>query len=295
MTINEFCKRIQNSESKFRSRVLVVPAHGDFSAICMNYGEQFEVVPVSQFVHSDGFIPMAERVFENLEDKRKELKNHDRHMIVIGLDGYLSFLEPNEVRRAFNLIAGHLNGTGLETVIFVFRQKWAEMAEVFTHPSIIANSIYCPIGDESAVSVSGKRYVLVSRDFSSRIDGCYQDLSAYLKTLEQWASQPCDDICIAVCFNGAHSFPGVSRDVRQYFALKDLFSDYCGFSADLSDDAFKWIVRNTFGTEINKELKAHFFPSGPHAIREVALVRHEQIYGIDEREVFQQVLFSSTI
>ena len=59
MTVNEFCKRIQNSESKFRSRVLVVPAHGDFSAICMNYGEQFEVVPVSQFVHSDGFIPMA--------------------------------------------------------------------------------------------------------------------------------------------------------------------------------------------------------------------------------------------
>ena len=290
MTVNEFCKRIQNSESKFRSRVLVVPAHGDFSAICMNYGEQFEVVPVSQFVHSDGFIPMAERVFENLEDKRKELKNHDRHMIVIGLDGYLSFLEPNEVRRAFNLIAGYLNGTGIETVIFVFRQKWAEMAEVFTHPSIRNNAIYCPVGDESVVSVSGKRYVLVSRDFSARISGCYHDLASYLKTIEQWAAQSEEDICIAVGFNGAHKFPGVSRDVCQYFALKDLFSEYCGFKADLSDDAFKWIVKNTSGTEIDGELRDHFFPTGIHSIREVALVRHEQIYGIDEQEVFQQVL-----
>ena len=138
--------------------------------------------------------------------------------------------------------------------------------------------------------MSGKRYVLVSRDFSSRINGCHSDLSAYLKTLEQWAAQPEDDICIAVGFNGAHSYPGLSRDVRQFFALKELFSEYCGFSADLSDDAFKWIVKNTFGTEINQELKAHFFPTGPYSIREVALARHEQIYGIDEREVFQQVL-----
>ena len=157
MTVNDFCKRIQNSESKFKSRVLVVPAHSDFSAICMNYGELFTVVPVSQFVHSDGYIPMAERVFENLEDKRKELKAQDKHMIVVGLDGYLSLLEPNEVRSAFNLLSGYLNGVGLETVIFVFRQKWAEMAEAFTHPSIVANATYCPIGDESVVSVSGKR------------------------------------------------------------------------------------------------------------------------------------------
>lgn len=290
MTVNDFCKRIQNSESKFKSRVLVVPAHGDFSAICMNYGELFTVVPVSQFVHSDGYIPMAERVFESLEDKRKELKTQDKHMIVVGLDGYLSFLEPNEVRCAFNLISGYLSGAGLETVIFVFRQKWTEMAEAFTHPSIVANATYCPIGDESVASVSGKRYVLVSRDFSSRISGCYADLSAYLKTLEQWAAQPEDDICIAVRFNGSHRFPGVSRDVRQYFALKDLFSEYCGFKADISDDAFKWIVKNTLGTEIDQELKTHFFPTGPYPIREVALVRHEQIYGIDEREVFQQVL-----
>lgn len=290
MTVNEFCKRIQNSESKFKSRVLVVPAHGDFSAVCMNYGGQFEVVPVSQFVHSDGFIPMAERVFERLEDKRKELKNRDKHMIVVGLDGYLSFLEQSEVRRAFNIITGYLNGAGLETVIFVFRQKWAEMTEVFTHPSIIANATYCPIGDESAISIAGKRYVLVSKDFSSRLSVCYSDLSAYLKTLEQWAAQPDEDICIAVGFNGVHKFPGVSRDVRQYFALKDLFSEYCDFSADLSDDAFKWIVKNTVGTEIDQELKAHFFPTGAHAIKEVALTRNERILGVDEQEVFQQVL-----
>ena len=290
MTVNEFCKRIQNSESKFKSRVMVVPAHGDFSAVCMNYGGQFEVVPVSQFVHSDGFIPMAERVFERLEDKRKELKNRDKHMIVVGLDGYLSFLEQSEVRRAFNIISGYLNGAGLETVIFVFRQKWAEMMEVFTHPSIIANATYCPIGDESAISIAGKRYVLVSKDFSSRLSVCYSDLSVYLKTLEQWAAQPDEDICIAVGFNGVHKFPGVSRDVRQYFALKDLFSEYCGFKADLSDDAFKWIVKNTSGTEIDRELKAHFFPTGIHSVGDVALTRHEQIFGIDEREVFQQVL-----
>ena len=292
MTVNEFCKRIQNSEGKFKSRVLVVPAYADYSAICMNYGERFEVVPVSPFVHADGFIPMAERVFEDLEDKRKELKAQDKHMIVVGLDGYLSLLEKGEVSRAFNLIAGYLNGAGLETVIFVFRQKWVEMDAVFTHPSIFANAIYCPIGAEAVAFVSGKRYVLVSKDFSSRIDGCHSDLRTYLKTLEKWAAQPDEDICIAVGFNGAHSFPGVSRDVRQYFALKDLFSDYCGFKADLSDDAFKWIVKNTTGTEIEQELRAHFFPAGPHQIREVALMRHEQIFGIDEREVFQQVLRS---
>ena len=242
MTVNEFCTRIQNSDSKFKSRVLVIPAYADYSAICMNYGERFEVVPVSPFVHADGFIPMAERVFENLEDKRKELKAGDKHMIVVGLDGYLSLLEKSEVRRAFNLIAGYLNGAGLETVIFVFRQKWAEMDAVFTHPSIFANAIYCPIGAETAVPVSGKRYVLVNKDFSSRISGCHSDLRTYLKTLEKWAAQPDEDICIAVGFSGTHSFPGVSRDVRQYFALKDLFSDYCGFKADLTDDAFKWIV-----------------------------------------------------
>lgn len=292
MTVNEFCKRIQNSESKFKSRILVVPAYADYSAICMNYGERFEVVPVSPFVHADGFIPMAERVFEDLEDRRKDLKAQDKHMIVVGLDGYLSLLEKSEVRRAFNLIAGYLNGAGLETVIFVFRQKWAEMDAVFTHPSIFANAIYCSIGNEAAVSVSGKRYVLVSRDFSSRINGCHSDLRTYLKTLEKWATQPDEDISIAVGFNGAHSFPGVSRDVRQYFALRDLFSDYCGFKADLSDDAFKWIVKNTMGTEIEQELRAHFFPAGPHQIREIALMRHEQIFGIDEREVFQQVLRS---
>ena len=292
MTVNEFCTRIQNSDSKFKSRVLVIPAYADYSAICMNYGERFEVVPVSPFVHADGFIPMAERVFENLEDKRKELKAGDKHMIVVGLDGYLSLLEKSEVRRAFNLIAGYLNGAGLETVIFVFRQKWAEMDAVFTHPSIFANAIYCPIGAETAVPVSGKRYVLVNKDFSSRISGCHSDLRTYLKTLEKWAAQPDEDICIAVGFNGTHSFPGVSRDVRQYFALKDLFSDYCGFKADLTDDAFKWIVKNTTGTEIEQELRAHFFPAGPHQIREIALMRHEQIFGIGEREVFQQVLRS---
>jgi len=290
MTVNDFCKRIQNGESKFKSRVLVVPEHADFSSICANYGEQFNPVYVSQFVHADGFIPMAERVFESIEDKRRELKSQDKHMIVVGLDGYLSLLEQGEVRRAFNLIAGYLNGTGLETVIFVFRQKWAEMAEAFTHPSIFANAVFCPIGDDSIVSVSGKRYVLVSRDFSSRISGCHSDLCAYLKSLEQWAAQPDEDICIAVRFNGAHSFPGVSRDVRQYFALKDLFSEYCGFKADLSDDAFKWIVKNTCGTEIEQELRTHFFPAGPHQVRESALMRHEQIFGIDEREVFQQAL-----
>lgn len=290
MTVNEFCTRIQNSDSKFKSRVLVIPAYADYSAICMNYGERFEVVPVSPFVHADGFIPMAERVFENLEDKRKELKAGDKHMIVVGLDGYLSLLEKSEVRRAFNLIAGYLNGAGLETVIFVFRQKWAEMDAVFTHPSIFANAIYCPIGAETAVPVSGKRYVLVNKDFSSRISGCHSDLRTYLKTLEKWAAQPDEDICIAVGFNGAYGFPGVSRDVRQYFALKDLFSDYCGFKADLSDDAFKWIVKNTTGTEIDLELKSHFFPAGVSSLREVALRRNEQFTGIDEREVFQQVL-----
>ena len=290
MTVNEFCNRIQNSESKFKSRVLVIPAHADFSAVCANYGEQFMSVYVSPYVHADGFIPMPERVFENLEDKRKELKAQDKHMIVVGLDGYLSLLEHGEVRRAFNLIVGYLNGAGLETVIFVFRQKWAEMAKAFTHPSLFANATCCSIGDNSAVAVSSKRYVLVSKGFSSRISGCHPDINAYLKTLEQWATQPDDDICIAVAFNGAHSFPGVSRDVRQYFALKDLFSEYCGFAADLSDDAFKWIVKNTSGTEIEQELMAHFFPTGPYAIREVALMRNEQIYGIDEREVFQQML-----
>lgn len=292
MTVNEFCKRIQNGESKFKSRVLVIPEHADFSSICANYGEQFKPVYVSQFVHADGFIPMAERVFESLEDKRKELKAQDQHMIVVGLDGYLSLLEQSEVRRAFSLIAGYLNGSGIETVIFVFRQKWPEMAEAFTHPSVFANAIYCQIGAESPISVSGKRYVLVSRDFFSRVGGCVSNLSAYLKTLEQWAAQPDEDICIAVGFNGSHCFPGVSRDVRQYFALKDLFSDYCGFTADLSDDAFKWIVKNTHGTEIEQELKDHFFPAGLHQIRENALMRHEQIFGIDEREVFQQVLRS---
>lgn len=292
MTVNEFCKRIQNNESKFRSRVLVIPEYADYSAICMNYGERFKVVHVSQFVQADGFIPMAERVFEDLEDKRKELKARDKHMIVVGLDGYLSLLEKSEVRRAFNLIAGYLGGTGLETIIFVFRQKWADMGEVFSHPSILANAICCSIGVEVDASVSGKRYVLVSKDFASRITGCHSDLCSYLKTLEKWAIQSDEDICIAVGFNGAHSFPGISKDVRQYFALKDLFSDYCGFKADLSDDAFKWIVRNTTGTEIEQELRVHFFPSAPRQICEIALMRNEQIFGIDEREVFQQVLRS---
>ncbi len=292
MTVNEFCARIQNSESKFKSRLLVIPAHADFSSVCMNYGEQFVVVPVSQYVHADGFVPMAERVFEDLEDRRKELKSKDKHMIVVGLDGYLSLLDQSEVRRAFGLISGYLSGSGLETVIFVFRQKWGEMGDLLTHPSILANSIYCPVGDESSVSITGKRYVLVSREFSSRIDSCHPDLKAYLRTLEQWTAQSDGDICIAVRFNGAYKFPGLARGVRQYFSLKDLFAEYCGFSADLSDDAFRWIVRNTHGSDIEQELKAHFFPAGPHAIREVALARNEQIYGIDEREVFQQVLRS---
>lgn len=290
MTINEFCSRIKNNESKFKSRVLVIPAHADFSAIYMNYGKQFLIVPVSQFVHSDGFIPMAERVFESLEDKRRELKNQGKQMIVIGLDGYLSLLEQSEVRRAFNLVASYLNGSGIETVIFVFRQQWAEMKESFTHPSIFSNAVFCLIGKETDPAILGKRYVLVNKAFSSRIPNCYSDLKSYLKSLEQWATQPNEDICIAVGFNGAHKFPGISRDVRQYYALKDLFSEYCGFKADLTDDAFNWIVKNTVGTEIEHELKAHFFPSGIHSLREAALKRNEHFLGIDEREVFQQIL-----
>lgn len=292
MTVNEFCSRIRNGESKFRSRVLIIPSHGDFSAVCSNYGSLFSVVPVSAFVHADGFIPMPDRVFEGLEDRRKELKAQGRHMIVVGLDGYLSLLEQGEVRRAFSLIAGYLEGTGLETVIFVFRQRWAEMAEVFTHPSVRANALCCPVGVAAEPTVSGKKYVFVNKAFSGRVPNCHSDVQSYLKTLEQWATQTDDEIFISVGFNGAHPFPGVSKDVRQYCALKDLFSGYCGFTADLTDDAFRWIVKNTSGTEIDRELKAHFFPAGIQAIREVALVRHEQIYGIDEREVFQQVLRS---
>ena len=290
MTVNEFCNRIKHSESKFRSRVLVVPLHGDFSAICSNYGSQFAVVPVSQFIRSDGFIPMSERVFESLEDKRKELKVQGKQMIVIGLDGYLSLLEPREVGRAFSLVAGYLNGSGIESVIFVFRQKWEAMADAFKHPSIHANAIYATIGAEMAPCVSGKRCILVNKAFSGRIANCYADLKTYLMKFEQWASPPDDDVCIAVGFNGEHPFPGLSKDVRQYCGLKALFSDYCGFKADLTDDAFKWIVKNTVGTEIDLELKNHFFPAGVHSLREVALRRNEQYLGIDEREVFQQVL-----
>ena len=290
MTVNEFCSRINNSEGKFKSRVLVIPSHSDFSAICMNYGSQFTVVPISQFVNSDGFIPMAERVFESLEDKRKELKAQGKQMIVIGLDGYLSLLESGEVERAFGLVGGYLRGSDIESSIFVFRQKWESMADAFKHPSIHANAIYATIGAEMAPCILGKRCILVNKSFSGRIANCYADLKTYLMKFEQWASPPDGDVCIAVGFNGEHPFPGLSKDVRQYCGLKALFSDYCGFNADLTDDAFKWIVKNTGGSEINSELKNHFFPAGIHSLREVALSRNEQYLGIDEREVFQQVL-----
>lgn len=290
MTVNEFCSRIRNSESKFMSHVLVIPAHCDFSAVCSSYGNSFSVVAISRFVRSDGFIPMAERVFEELESKRQELKAQGKQMIVVGLDGYLSLLDRAVVRDAFNLIAGYLKGVERDTVIFVFRQKWTEMAVAFTHPSIISNSLCCTVGKEAEPAVSGNRYILVNKTFSRRLPKCHSDWSTYLKTLEQWAPQSNENVCIAVGFNGAHKFPGLSRDVRQFCILKEFLFECCEFTADLTDDAFRWIEKNTSGTEIVKELTTHFFPNGVRSICEVALSRHEEICRIDEREVFQQVL-----
>lgn len=290
MTANEFCQRIQSADGKYRSRVLVVPSHADFAAICGNYGEGFEIVATSEFVHSNRYVPMPERVFEGLEDRRKALKARKKQMIVVGLDGYLQLLDPKEVQRAFNLINGYLSGTGLETVVFVFRKAWHEMRETFVHPSIFGNCLCCTIGEAQSTDVPRGNHIFVSRMFSSRILGAYPDLRTYLRRHESQEAIPEGDVCIAVDFNGNHAFPGISKHVRQYYDLKELFSEYCGFSADLSDDAFRWIAKNTVGTDIQQELKRHFFPTGVADVREFALKRNEALLGMDEKEVFQQLL-----
>ncbi len=290
MDTGAFCRRIQGDGNRFRSRVLVIPSYGDFQTVCANYGGMFEVVRTSDFVSADRFVPMPESVFASLAEKRRRLRERGRQAIVIGLDGYLSLLCPKEVRTAFGIIAADLGGAGGESVVYVFRRKWGEMDGAFTHPSIFSTHAFCEIGDCGHGQWLPPQPVFVGTDFSSRIAGCKDSLTDYLREIEGWSGAASGEgVSVAVRFNGEYPFSGIAKEIRQYPCLRLLFAEYCHFNADLSEAAFRWISENTKGTAIEDELSAHFFPNGIAGLCETVLARYDRLFGADEREVFLHV------
>ena len=289
MDTGEFCRKIEPNDGKFRSRVLVIPSCGDFQTVADRYGSMFEIVRTSDFVSGELFFPMPERVFAEMSDRRRRLREYGKQAIVIGLDGYLSFLNPKEARTAFDMIAGDLNGTGSETVVYVFRRRWEAMDAVFTHPSIFATHAFCEIGEPASAVLETPVPVLVGKDFATRLDGCRKNVGEFLRELEGWGEPNGGEVPIAVQFNGEYPFAGLAKEVRQYPDLKMLFAEYCRFSANLSDGAFKWICANTTGVSIDDELSARFFPGGTGGLCENVLSRHDALLRPEEKEVFLYV------
>ena len=290
MDTGAFCRRIQGDGNRFRSRVLVIPSYGDFQTVCANYGGMFEIVRTSDFVSADRFVPMPESVFASLAEKRRQMRERGKQAIVIGLDGYLSLLCPKEVRTAFGIIAADLGGAGGESVVYVFRRKWGEMDGAFTHPSIFSTHAFCEIGECGQVQWLPPQLVFVGRENASRIAGCKDSLTDYLRELEGWGGAASgEEVSVAVRFNGEYPFSGIVKEIRQYPCLRTLFAEYCHFDADLSEAAFRWISENMNGTAIDDELYAHFFPNGIAGLCETALVRYDRLFGADEREVFLHV------
>ena len=284
MEIGAFCQLLKSAEGKLRSRALIVPDVTDFNTLKGHYGSEFEVVHFSEFVTSDYFVPMPDRVFSLFDSRRTNLR---KPIIAIGLDAYLSILDDEQTAKAMAFVRNHLDGCGVETVVFVFRQRWGAMAKAFQHPNLYSDNIYAEIsngaqqGDFSKVKVT-----LISGKFAERVNPNFNSISSYIKRMETWAPPADGETRISVQFNGEQPFGGLSRNVTQYPLLKELFKAYCDFHADFSDVGFRWVVENTKGMDVLHELRDYFFPNGTSDILLNVLLRYRSIVSSGEREVF---------
>lgn len=288
MEIGSFCQLLKSADGRFRSRALIVPDVSDFNVLKGHYGSEFEVLRFSEFVTSDCFVPMPDRVFSLFDDRRMALR---KPIIGIGLDGYLSILDDAQIACAMSYVRGYLDGCGVESVVFVFRQRWGAMSQAFQHPSLFADNIFAEIGCGGAYPLFAKTKVtLISGKFAKRVNSNYDSVREYLKKMETWAVPNEDEIRIAVQFNGEQAFGGLSRNVTQYPSLKGLFKAYCDFHADFSDVAFRWVAEKTQGMDVAKELRDYFYPNGSTDILLNVLLRYRSIANSGEREVFLFVL-----
>lgn len=302
MTVGRFCERIRSSrDERLRSRVLAIREYSDYEAVKRAYGEDVVVGWIHDFVDANAFVPMPQRVFADLDDWYATMCARGRIPVVVGLDAYLPLLDEMQVREAFELLGGCLmDVSGGRTAVFVLWGNWErQMRDAFRHPSIWSTGAVVAIGDGGAeddaedgakVGVS-----FVCEKFASRLHPCHKSLKEYLHECERkWGRL--DDVSngenvrIAVRFGGERAFPGISREVRQCFSLRDFLRDHCGLSLDVSDGALRWIANHTSGCDVLVELRERFFAGGNHDETVFALKRFQTIHGDDEREVFLRVI-----
>ena len=288
MDVASFCESLQTAEGKFRSRLLVVPKFSDYRVICENYGNDFMVVPVSDFVDADGFVPMPARVFALLEERCEVLRGKGKCAIVIGLDAYLLLLDGDQARIAWGFVDETLRGRGIESVVFVLRQAVKEMNEVLNHPSLRTTNAILEIGEGGGGLTSNVTFF--DKVFETRMTGTCDSLKRYLKVMEAWGAISESGMRVAVRFNGDQPFGGLSSGVRQIPGTRAFLREMCGFSADLSDAALRWVVAQTETCDVERELLARFFPNGAANVCSNVLVRVLSCAGTTDREVFGYVL-----
>lgn len=283
MDVTSFCTKINSYEGRLRSRLLIIPNISDYTTICANYGQGFSLVHFSEFVDADYFVPMPERAFALFEERRLSIRKDGKCVIVIGVDAYFELLDEVQVRSAFSFIEDYLNGKGIETVIFIFRQSIDGMDEVLKHPALRATNTIVEI--DSLQAQPKVEVLFIGQQFAKRFKDVYGSLRKYLEAKEAWGVLSAHAI-VSVRFNGEQSFGGISRGVRQLADAQTFLAEECGFTAKLSSVALRWIVEQTTTRDINQELQKRFFPGGVENIRTTVLSRAFGIFGNAEREVF---------
>lgn len=285
-----FCDLISHDEdARFKSRILVAPSRDNLMEIRGAYGKDIELIKVSNWITSDSFLPMPERIFADLRCKRADVSCENKILFIIGFEGYFRLLDPSKVKQCIELMKMIIDEFSRNAIIFHFSSWRPELESIFSEPRYATGANILFIHSHT---FSHDKYhpVLVEKEWIKKLKKSCYSLQEYLAQMENGIIEnKREDIAFSFSDKSCIHF---SPSILQINTLRKFMGYYCHWNDEqLSEHALLWIYENLdLSDDIANQLRHHFFEEGDEAIFEkVALSKFTLISNSAEKEILLSI------
>lgn len=288
LKIEDYCKQIQKPFERKKSRVLILKGVIEQEKIFEAYGKMACKIRISDFVTTNGFFTMPSRLFNELEGKCKKICRNNQIPFIIGLEGYLAFLQKDKHREVFGFIKGFLDSSKQSPIVF----------NLFSGRQVIQKCIINPryYSGQNIIEIlsngSDVPYVLpkglLNLIYAGKMNISSLPLTKYLKQLED--GRPENIEYVTVAYNN-HPFPGILDELKQLVNKKDILLYYYNIDWVLSDSAEEWLITHLVSScDVRTTLCQYFFPNGMNTITYKVILVYNETTSTVEIEIFHYFL-----
>ncbi len=268
MTLNDYVEYVLNPLAEAKTRVLLVPPGESWISLLMFYQKRGEVeLRLSELVREDAWLPMPDVIFERVRNAVAAQATNGKHLVLLGLPGYLALLPDENKRAAIILLRKWVDDSVGQDAVCLLRSDDGTnliIKEVFANPRYRQGKQLVEIKDEQAKPYGYVEVMLVEQKLAVLAPNMCDTFQSYLRYTEDY---PYDSSSrqIEVALE-SKPLPGLSPDVRQVVSLSDFARVFYGVQDDaLTEDALRWICehgKKSVGKTLLEAIKEHFFPQG---------------------------------